>query len=59
MVPINTSAGAYIPVAMVIAFHHNPALGMRNNDYTAPAVAIRNALAPEIDSFDALFAEAN
>lgn len=59
VVPIKTSAGDYVPVAMVIAFHHNPVLGMRDTDYMAPAVAIRNALAPEIASFDSLFAAAN
>jgi len=59
VVPIKTSAGDYVPVAMVIAFYHNPTLGMRDTDYMAPAVAIRNALAPEIASFDALFGQAN
>jgi len=58
VLPIKTSAGAYIPVTMVIAFHHNPTLGMRDTDYMAPGVAIRNALAPEIPSFESLFAAA-
>jgi len=59
VVPIKTSAGDYVPVAMVIAFYHSPATGMRDTDYMHPAVAIRNALAPEIASFDTLFARAN
>ena len=59
VVPIRIASGDYVPVAMVIAFHHNPALGMRDTDYMAPGVAIRNALAPEIASFDTLFAPAN
>lgn len=59
VLPIKTSVGDYVPVAMVIAFHHNPALGMRDTDYMAPGVAIRNALAPEIPSFESLFAPAN
>lgn len=59
VVPIKTSNGDYVPVAMVIAFYHNPALGMRDTDYMAPAVAIRNALAPEIASFASLFDAAN
>lgn len=59
VLPIKTSNGDYIPVAMVIAFHHNPALGMRDTDYMAPGVAIRNALAPEIASIATLFEQAN
>ena len=58
VVPIKTSAGDYVPVAMVIAFYHSPATGMRDTDYMHPAVAIRNALAPEIASLNSLYAPA-
>lgn len=58
VVPIKISSGDYVPVAMVIAFYHSPATGMRDTDYMHPAVAIRNSLAPEITNLDSLYAPA-
>jgi len=56
VLPIKNTKGDYIPVAMVIAFHHSAASGKKDTDYMAPGLVIRDSLQAEIPSIEALYA---
>lgn len=58
VIPLKTTAGDYLPVAMVIAFHQNPQTGKKDTDFMQPAIEIRDALRPEIASLETLYAHA-
>lgn len=55
VLPIKDSAGKYLPVAMVIAFHQSPTSGKIDTDFMAPGLVIRNKIASEIPSEASLY----
>ena len=58
VLPLKTTAGDYIPVAMVIAFHDSPTSGKKDTDYMQPGLVIRDSLAKDIPTIQALYAPA-
>lgn len=58
VLPIKNTKGDYLPVAMVIAFHHSPTTGKIDTDYMKPGIDIRNSLQGEIPDLKALYAPA-
>lgn len=58
VLPLKDSKGNYLPAAMVIAFHTKPGSLMRDTDFLAPGVAIRDGLVDRTPSIEALFAAA-
>lgn len=58
VLPLRDTAGNYLPVAMVIAFHQSPTSGKRDTDFMAPGIAIRDGLMREIPNLASLYAPA-
>lgn len=58
VIPLKTTKGDYIPVAMVIAFHQSPSSGKKDTDFIVPGIQIRDALQKEIPSIESLYAPA-
>ncbi|WP_300615316.1 hypothetical protein [Dokdonella sp.] len=55
VLPLKDSTGAYLPAAMVIAFHTAPGNGKIDTDFLAPGLAIRDGLNRRIPQFASLF----
>ena len=54
VLPLKNTAGEYLPIAMVIAFHQSPATGKKDTDFMHPGLAIRDGLRAEIPSLQSL-----
>lgn len=58
VLPLKDNKGNYLPAAMVIAFHTKTGSLMRDTDFLAPGVVIRDGLVDRTPSIEALFAAA-
>ncbi|MDB5694797.1 MAG: hypothetical protein JWN21_340 [Sphingomonas bacterium] len=58
VIPLKDSAGKYLPVAMVIAFHQSPATRKKDTDFMQPGIAIRDGLSRQIPNLASLYAPA-
>ncbi len=59
LVPLKDTSGKYLPVAMVIAFKQSPTSGLIDLDFMQPGVRIRDSIASQIASVEALFGPAS
>ena len=58
VLPLKDNKGNYLPAAMVIAFHTKAGSLMRDTDFLAPGIVIRDALVDRTPNIEALFAAA-
>lgn len=56
VLPLKDASGAYIPVAMVVAFHQSETSGKIDTDFMAPGLVLRNGLQARIISLESLYA---
>jgi hypothetical protein len=59
LVPLKDISGKYLPVTMVVAFKQSPTSGLIDLDFMQPGARLRDSIASQIPSKEALFSPAN